>query len=138
MAENTTEPSGLRISLVVVRNVISEYGLSPSAVKRRSIRMLKPPITGARQRGWLRLLCQGNRVGSRFNLQPFAAATESQRATPRGTPEPPPPAELPRTSEPTGPRVSDDPLGEAGLDDIETEQVEQPAAGPTDSDRTSG
>ncbi len=64
--------------------------------------------------------------------------TESTRSTPREIPAPPQPAELPRTSEPPEPRVSHDPLAETRLDDIEPEQVEQPAAGPTDSDRTSG
>ncbi len=63
--------------------------------------------------------------------------TESSRSTPPEIPAPPP-AELPRTSEPTEPRVSHDPLAQSGPDDSEPEQVEQPATGPTDSDRTSG
>ncbi len=64
--------------------------------------------------------------------------TESSRSTPAEISPSAPPAELPRTSEPTEPRVSHDPLAQAGLDDSEPEQVEQPATGPTDSDRTSG
>jgi len=70
--------------------------------------------------------------------------TESSRSTPHDPPAIPPsrPAEFPRTSEPSEPRVSHDPMAAAGLDTDEPEQaeqpVEQPASGGSDSDRASG
>ncbi len=52
------------------------------------------------------------------------------------------PTELPRTSEPSEPRVSHDPMAAEGLDGDEPEQaeqpVEQPAPGGSDQDRASG
>src|SRR5262249_60255918 len=46
-ARNTTEPSGLRISLVVSRNSMSAYADCPSFVYRRSIRIVLPLFLSA-------------------------------------------------------------------------------------------
>src|SRR5690606_22646946 len=47
---NTSEPSGLRISLVASRNSKSAYGSFPSVVKRRTMRMRQNPPVAAERR----------------------------------------------------------------------------------------